>query len=133
MEKQYLEQHCTIKFCVKLNENATETYEKLKRAFGQHAVLRAQIFRWHKAFLDGHESVEDKPHYGRPCMSKMDKNVTKVRSLIRSVRRMTVRMIDSELNLNHQTIHDILTEELGMQEICAKLFPKNLTNEQKEN
>ena len=46
---------------------------------------------------------------------------------------MTVRMIDSELNLNHQTIHDILTEELGMQEICAKLFPKNLTNEQKEN
>ena len=24
-------------------------------------------FRWHKAFLDGHESVEDKPRSGRPC------------------------------------------------------------------
>ena len=46
---------------------------------------------------------------------------------------LTVRMIDSELNLNHQTVHEILTEELGMQKICAKLVPKMLTNEQKEN
>jgi len=42
-------------------------------------------------------------------------------------------MISSELNLNHQTIHDILTKELGVQKICAKLVPKILTNEQKEN
>jgi hypothetical protein len=42
-------------------------------------------------------------------------------------------MIGSELNLNHPTIHDILTEELGMQKICAKLVPKNLSNEQKVN
>ena len=54
-------------FCVKLNENATETYEKLKRAYGEHALSRTQIFRWHKAFLDGHESVEDEPRSGRPC------------------------------------------------------------------
>jgi hypothetical protein len=44
MEKRNLEQCCVIKFCIKLNENATETYEKLKRAHGQHAVLRAQVF-----------------------------------------------------------------------------------------
>jgi len=58
MEKRNLEQHCVIKFCVKLDENATETYEKLKRAYGEHAVSRTQVFRWHKAFLDGCESVE---------------------------------------------------------------------------
>ena len=37
------------------------------------------------------------------------------------------------MNLNHRTVHDILTEEMGMQKICAKLDPKNLTNKQKEN
>jgi len=42
-------------------------------------------------------------------------------------------MIGSDLNLNHPTIHDILTEELGIWKICAKPVPKNLTNEQKEN
>jgi len=67
MEKRNLEQRCAIKFCVNLNENATETYKKLKRAYGEHAVSRTQVFRWHEAFLDGHESAEDEPHSGRPC------------------------------------------------------------------
>ena len=41
-------------------------------------------------------------------------------------------MISSVLNLNHQTVHEILTFELGMQKICAKLVPKILTNKQKK-
>ena len=41
-------------------------------------------------------------------------------------------MIGSELNLNHWTVHDISTEEMDVKKICAKLVPKNLTNEQKE-
>jgi len=42
-------------------------------------------------------------------------------------------MISSVLNFNRQTIHEILTFEMGMQKICAKVVPKILTNEQKEN
>ena len=131
MEKRNLEQRCAIKFCVKLNEKATETYEKLRRAYGEHALSRTQVFRCHKAFLDGRESVEDEPH-GRPCTSKTDENVTIVRDLVRSDRRLTVRLISSVLNLNPQTINEILTFELGVQKICAKVVPKILTNEQKE-
>ena len=133
MEKQNLKQCCVIKFCFKLNKNATETYEKLSQAYGEHALSRAQVFRRHKAFLDGHEIVVDKPRSGRPCMSKMDENVIEVRALVRSDQCLTVRMISRELNLNHQTIHDILIEELGIWKICAKLVPKNITNKQKEN
>ena len=133
MEKRNLEQRCAIQFCVKPNESATETYEKLKRDYGEHTVSRAQVFRWHKACLDGHESVEDEPRSGRPCTSKTDENVTEVRAVAWSDNRLTVRMIGSELNLNHRTVHDILAEELGKQKICTKLVPKNLTNEQKEN
>jgi len=132
MEKRNLEQHCAIKFCVKLNENATETYEKLKRAYGEHGQSRTRVFRWHKAFLDGRENVEEETRSGRPCTSKTDENVTKVRDLVRPDRRLTVRMISSVLNLNRQTVHEILTFELDMQKICAKLVPKILTNEQKE-
>ena len=88
-----------------------------------------------KHFLDSRESVEDESRSGRPCTSKTEENLTKVRALMRSDRRLTVRMIGSELNLNYRTVHDILTEELGTQRICAKLVQKkkNLTNEQKEN
>ena len=151
MEKRNLEQRCEIKFCVKLNENATETYEKL-RAYREHALSRTPVFRWHKVFLDGRESVEDEPRCGRrtslwktnfvvedeprcgrPCTSKTDENVTKVRDLVSSDLHLTVRMISNVLNLNRQTVHEILTFELGMQKICAKLVPKILTNEQKDN
>ena len=89
MEKRNLEQRCAIKFCVKLNENATETYEKLRKGYGEHALSRTQVCWWHKAFLDGRENVEDKPRCGRPCTSKTDENVTKVRDIVSSDRRLT--------------------------------------------
>ena len=54
-------------------------------------------------------------------------------ALVRSDRRLTVRMIASELNWNHTTVHQILTEELAMKKLSAKFVPKNLTIEQKEN
>jgi hypothetical protein len=50
MPKRNLEQRCAVKFCVKLNENSTETYRELKQAYEEHIVFRAQIFRWQKAF-----------------------------------------------------------------------------------
>ena len=59
-----------------------------------------------KHFLDGRESVTDEPRCGRPCTRKTDENVTKVRDFVRSDRRLTVRMINSVLNLNRQTVHD---------------------------
>jgi len=36
------------------------------------------------------------------------------------------------LNLSHQTVHDILTEELDMRKIRVNLVSKNLTNKQKK-
>ena len=74
--------------------------------------------------------MEDKSRAGRPSTSKMDDNV-EVRSLVRSDRRLTLRMISSELNLNRFTVHQILTKNLDMRKVCVKMVPKNLTTEQK--
>ena len=49
----------------------------------------------------------------------------------RSDRRLTLRMISSELSLNRFTVHQILTDDLYMRKVCAKMVPKNLTTEQK--
>jgi hypothetical protein len=113
MDRQKFQQRCAIKFCVKLGESTTVTYEKLQRKYGEHSLSRAQVFRWHKSFLEGREQVEDEPRAGRPSTSKMDDNVERVRSLVTSDRRLT-RMISSEFNLNRFTVHQILTQCLGM-------------------
>ena len=86
MDRQKFEQCCAIKFCVKLGESATVTYEKLKRAYGEHSLSRAQVIIWHKPFLEGLEQVEDQSNAGRPSTSKMNDNVEIVRSLVRSDR-----------------------------------------------
>ena len=55
MDRQKFEQCCAIKFCVKPGESVTVTYEKLQRAYGEHSLSRAQVFRWHKSFSEGRE------------------------------------------------------------------------------
>ena len=71
--------------------------------------------------------MEDETHAGRPSTSKTEDNVERVRS----DRRLTLRMISSELNLNRFTVDQILTQDLDMRKVCAKMVPKNLTTEQK--
>ena len=70
MDRQKFEQRCAIKFRVKLGESATVTYEKLQRAYAEHSLSRAQVFRQHKSFLEGREQVEDEPHARRTSTSK---------------------------------------------------------------
>ena len=91
------------------------------------------MFIWQKSDLEGPEQMENEPRAGRLSTSKTDDNVERVRSLVRSDRRLTLRMISSELNLNRFTVHQILTQDLDMRKVCAKMVPKNLTTEQKAN
>ena len=41
-------------------------------------------------------------------------------------------MINDEVNMNQETICLILTEELGMSKICAKIVPRNLTGQRRD-
>ncbi|GFS89484.1 protein GVQW3 [Trichonephila clavipes] len=127
MSDNNFEQRCAIQFCFRLGHNATEPFAKLQQAYGDSVLSRAQVFWWFKAFSEGRESIEDEPRSGKSSVSKTAENVVRVRDLVRSDRCLTVRMIGEELNLNHTTVHQILTNELKMRKICAKMVPKNLS------
>ena len=59
------EERYVIKFCFKLGKNATETYGMLQTAFGTSCMNRASVFKWHKRFKEGNESVRDDERCGR--------------------------------------------------------------------
>ena len=60
-----LEERYAIKFCFKLEKNATETYGMLQTAFRPSCMNRASVFEWHKRFEEGKESVRDDERCGR--------------------------------------------------------------------
>ena len=41
-------------------------------------------------------------------------------------------MIADEVNVNQEAVRRILSEELGMRKICAKMVPRNLTQQQRD-
>ena len=41
-------------------------------------------------------------------------------------------MIADEVNLNPEAVRRILTEELWMRKVCAKMVPRNLTEQQRD-
>ena len=55
---------------------------------------------------------------------KTDDNLERVRTLVRSDRRLTSRMISSELNLNRFTVHQILTQDLDVRKVCLDLLDR---------
>ena len=128
-----MEQRVNLKFLVKLGKNPNECVKLLQEAYGEDAMSKTRVYEWHKRFKNGREEVEDDRKSGRPSTSKTDENIDRVRQLVRSDRRLTVRMIAEELGMNRETVRTILVQELGMRKVCAKMVPKLLTDDQKEH
>ena len=92
------EQRICVKFCVKIGKSVTETFEMLKIAFGEDAMCRTQTYKLWKRLKEGRTSVDGDPRSGRPSTSKTDDDVAKVRKVIRSNRRLTVREVAEEVS-----------------------------------
>jgi hypothetical protein len=60
------EQLLDSKFCFKLGETPTETYEVLHNVYGDEALSRSNVSEWLKRFKDGREDHQNGPRCGRP-------------------------------------------------------------------
>ena len=51
---------------------------------------------------------------------------------MRENRWLTVRSIAEQVNIDRETVRKILTEDLHMRKVCAKMVPKELAKERKQ-
>jgi predicted nuclease of restriction endonuclease-like RecB superfamily len=58
--------------------------------------------------------------------------IANVRKMATRDRRWALKMMADELNINKETIHQILHEDLRKRKVCAKYVPRRLTDEQKQ-
>ncbi|GJQ75899.1 hypothetical protein Trydic_g17959 [Trypoxylus dichotomus] len=110
-----IKQLYAIKSCVKLGETPSETLQMIRTVYGD-ALSSAQVFRWHKIFKDSRETIDDGHH----------ESVVLARN-----RPLTLKIFTHKASISKDTIHPIVTKELGIRKIYAKLM--HLSNEQREN
>ena len=76
--------------------------------------------------------MKDDPTSGQPKTQRTDANVDRVETLLHSDRRLGVRIIAEDLNMNRETVRQIVKEDLGMRTISAKMVPRILTHDHKQ-
>ena len=126
------EQRANLKFLAKLGKTTSKSFATLQQVDGEETMSRTHAFKWHKRFKEEREAVEDDPRSGRPSTSRMADNIECVKQMVRADRRLTVRMISEELSINKETVWSIITENLEMRKVWAKMVPKLLSEDQKQ-
>lgn len=127
-----VEQRVCLKFCVLNGITCSNAYEMLLKAYGDDTLSRTSVFRWYKGFKDGREVVDDLPRPGRPSSVCTDDTVEKVKEMVLENRNTGLREIADTLNMSHETARTILTHNLGMKKVAARLVPKDLNFLQKD-
>ena len=85
-----------------------------------------------KRFSEGRESVSDEERSGRPATSRTEKNIANIRQIIRQNSRLTLRSKAEQVNIDRETVMKILTEDLDMRKVCAKMVSNELTEGQRK-
>jgi len=124
MSEIELEQRTDIKFLVKLGKSGNKIREILVQVYEDNAMKKTAAYKWVKRFSERRESVTDEERSGRPATSRTEENSVKIRRIVRENRRLTVRNIAEQGNIDRETVREILTEDLDMRKVCAKNGPK---------
>jgi hypothetical protein len=100
----------------------------LRIVYGDSAMSKSNVFKWHKRFREGREDVYDDERQGAPVRKRTNENVEKIRELVLSGRRLSYRMIADELGMNKETVRKVLLKDLCIRKLEARPMRKNLAN-----
>ena len=132
MSELELEQRTNIKFLVKLGKSGNEIREMSVQVYRDSAMKKTAVYKWVKRFSEGRKGVTDEERSGRPATSRTEENIAKVCQIVCENHRLTVRSIAEKMNIDRETVRKIFTEDLDTRKVCAKIVPKECTEEQKQ-
>ena len=104
----------------------------LVKLYGDNTMKKTAVYKWVARFSEGRKSVTDEERSERPATNRTEENIVKIRQILRENRRLNVRNIAEQVNIDRETVRKILTENLDMREVCAKMVAKELAEEQKQ-
>jgi hypothetical protein len=100
----------------------------LQTVCGNEALSRNNEFEKFKPFKIWREDFKDDLKSGRPSTPGNAATISNVGEMVTRDRRWALRMMTDELNINKETIRQILPEDLRKRKTCAKFDPHTLTS-----
>ena len=79
---EFVEQRSAIKFCLRDEISAAETYKMLQKAFGDLSMSQKNVYKWYKDFKESRERVDDLERPGRPSTSTDKQHVNQIKELV---------------------------------------------------
>ena len=70
-----MEQRANLKFYVKLEKKFAETYELMKKVYGDDCMSRTQVYTWFTRLKNGREDLNDDLRPGRTEVSNSFLNI----------------------------------------------------------
>ena len=106
-----------------------EVEEDLKAVFPDECPSPRTIYRWFEGFPDPDYSLGDAARSGRPCSTRTEDNINLVKDFIEEDPRISVREIADCLDIDHKSVHRILTSDLQLRNVCSVWVPHNLNKQ----
>jgi len=72
-------------------------------------MKKIAVYKWVKRFSEGRESVTDEERSGWSATSNSEENIAKVHQIVHENRRLTVRSIAEQVNIDRETVRKVLT------------------------
>ena len=121
-------QNDQLRFCIlydfRSGLGASQSHDRLCKAFGENVVSRSTVFKWYARFKDGDLSIKDEPRSGRPSEANLDE----LRSLVEANPRQSVRQLATQLNISHTSVLHHL-KAMGKVPKLGTWVPRRLTDQ----
>jgi predicted transposase YdaD len=93
------------KFFAKLGKSGSEIREMLVQVYGDNAMKKTAVYKWVTRSSEGRVSATDEERSGRLATSRAKENIAKVRQIVRENRRLTVRSIAEQVNIDRESLN----------------------------
>ena len=106
--------------------------DRLQICFAGLAPSRATVYFWFAEFNRCRVFLRDEEREGRPSTAVTQKNIERVRELLKQNHRVTYEEIQESLGIHAQATNTILHDHLKVRKVCARWVPHLLTPIEKE-
>ncbi|GBM11815.1 hypothetical protein AVEN_26749-1 [Araneus ventricosus] len=120
-----------IRFLHAEGSNAAEIHRRMSKVYGETFMSDSKVRKWCRNFDAGRADVHDAGGQGRKPVST-DDLFQRVDQAIRGNRRFTISgLSDLFPEISRSTLYTIVSERLENRKLCARWFPKMLSDHHK--